>query len=102
MNWESNHINIGTVISNTKIEVTFLQLPPYNTKIKSINTSCGCSVAKFSSETNELKVLYTPDKVPIHLKESGYYISKKTITITYRDNSEDKLSFSARVIDKIK
>ena len=73
-------------------------------EIKNINISCGCTKVQPVFITGDepvkvlkvLKVKYTPSAVPKHLKRDWYQASQK-VTLTYEDNSQFKLTFTARV-----
>ena len=70
-------------------------------EIKNINISCGCTKVQPAFIAGDepvkvLKVKYTPGVVPKHLGRDWYQASQK-VTLTYEDNSQFKLTFTARV-----
>jgi hypothetical protein len=66
--------------------------------IKDISASCGCTKADYNKETNELKIVYTPKKIPPHLTIQGFYETYKYLTITYIDGEKEVLTFKAKII----
>lgn len=97
MKWQTKHINLGDLKVGKKIEITFVPLEELK-EINYMKSSCGCSTP--SLVNGKILVKYTPGSVPYHLIKRGWYKSTKTITIIYKDGSQDKLSFSAIVHKK--
>jgi len=94
MNWEQIKINIGEQRVGKKKVITFKPLGELK-EIASMVSSCGCSTPK--QVGNNIEVSYTPGSIPYHLVQQGFYTTTKKITITYKDNSKDVLSFTATV-----
>ncbi len=97
MNWEKTKIILEPLVVGKKTEVIFIpleELPP----ISSMKSSCGCSMPRIID--NKVVVNYTPGSVPIHLQKTGFYRSSQKITITYKDNKQDILRFTAIVSKK--
>lgn len=70
-------------------------------EIKNIHISCGCTKVQPVFITGDepvkvLKVKYTPGAVPKHLKK-GWYEASQKVTLTYEDNSQFRLTFTAKV-----
>lgn len=98
-NWRETKINIGEVKEGTIINVTFNSKESLK-NIKSITSSCGCSVPTYSSKTKILDVVYTPKSIPKHLVKQGFYKATKYITIVYEDEQKDILSFTSKITKK--
>ena len=96
-NWVSEHINIGALRVGVKKEVIFKTLKE-DLKIDSMKSSCKCSKPKYDKEKKTLSVTFTPGTIPQHLMHKGAYTTKKSISIRYKNGSEDIISFKATVI----
>jgi len=95
MNWKTNHIQLPDSNVGDKLKVRFHALQEI--QIKALSSSCGCSIPQYDEATKELVVQYVPTKVPKHLKKAGFYNTTKTITVTHKDGTVDKLTFSVKV-----
>lgn len=96
MSWINKDIETEDLKVGIKKEIVFkttTELP----QIKTLSSSCGCSVPTYSKEKRELKVVFTPKAVPQHLKTQGWYSSRKTITVGYVDGTKDVLSFKSKI-----
>jgi len=53
--------------------------------IRSVTTTCGCSVANIDNKKKEIKVTYTAAQVPIHFLQQGFreLAVAKTIEVKY-------------------
>lgn len=102
MEWESKNIDLGTVREKITKEIIFKIKGEVTKKISNLDSSCGCSLPKWDEEKGELKVIYTPGSVPKHLldKEQEFYKSSKSIYIKYEDDTNDVLTFTAKVTKK--
>ena len=94
-NWLNKNINLGTIRVGQKQNIIFESTSPLD--IKTILTSCGCTVPKYDMGKKKLTVTYTPGTVPIHLRHQGFYSSRKTITIYYKTGETEVLSFNAKI-----
>lgn len=94
MNWKSKHYNLGEIKVGIKKEIIFTPTEDLK-EINNMTSSCGCSLPKLIGNT--IVVIYTPGSIPTHLISIGKYDTTKTITINYKDNSQDILSFSATI-----
>lgn len=99
MNWETKSItgikaNVG---KRTKIVFKAVKELP---KIALLQSSCGCSTPDYNKKTRELIVSFKPGKIPLHLRNQGYYTTSKTITITYDTGVKDVLTFTSTVNKK--
>lgn len=99
MNWERKHINTEELIVGKKKQIIFIPIGEIPL-ISNISSSCGCSRPKLIDNT--IVVNFTPESVPQHMQKLGYYKSTKKITITYKDNTQDKLSFTSIIRKKQK
>lgn len=91
MKWEQTYQKIDSVVGK-KQEIEFIpdgEIP----EIAFMSSSCGCSKPRL--EDNKIIATFTPGSIPMHLKQYGMYKTTKKITITYKDNSQDLLSFTA-------
>lgn len=95
MTWQKTHINLGTIQQDKIKKITFVATENLN-DIKHINSSCGCATPIM--QNNLIIINYIPNYIPSHLLHVGMYTTKKTITIIYKDDTIDLLSFSATVI----
>ena len=98
MIWQKKHINLGVIKAHSKKELTFIPEGELN-NISSMVSSCGCSSPKQMGNT--IVVTYTPGAVPFHLQAKGEYKTTKNITITYDDGTQDVLSFTAIIKNKL-
>ena len=95
-NWETQHIDIGTIKSNKRQTIKFYAVKKLP-KIKEIHTGCSCSTGKFDEKNNVLSVQYYPFSVPIHLKSKGFYTISKRVYVIYENGDKDVLSFGCKV-----
>ena len=95
MNWKKKVINLGTIPVGKKQTIIFESTSPLD--IKTILTSCGCTIPKYDKGKKQLTITYTPGTVPIHLRHQGLYSSRKTITIYYKTGETEVLSFNAKI-----
>lgn len=67
--------------------------------ISNIQTSCGCSKAKYDPETKKMQVTYKADKMPRHLLGQPTPVQKVTkyVTVIYADSTKDVLSIKALI-----
>lgn len=99
MNWISKHLDIGEVKINKEVTIEF-KFDGDAKPIKNLNSSCGCSIPYYDEVNKLVRVKFTPGAIPVHLKkfQDFYVISNKTVTIRYKDGSQDVLSFSGIAI----
>ena len=95
MNWKSKHINLGIIAPETKHILTYQALEELD--VKDIIVSCGCMNAKYDEETRKVTLTYVSAGIPVHLRGEGKYDTHKTLTVRYRSETQDVLSFSATV-----
>jgi len=96
MSWINKYIetkDLKVGVKSTIVFKTTTELP----QIKTLSSSCGCSVPTYSKEKRELSVEYTPKVIPQHLKSQGWYRSTKSITVTYTNGTKDVLSFTSKI-----
>lgn len=100
MNWVQNIINLGQVKESSKNNLTFVATKKLD--ILKATPSCGtCTfVRKFNEKTLKLEVVYVPGKIPPQLRKSESIPIRKTITITYKDGTEEVLSFTAMLVKR--
>lgn len=98
MNWQNKHINLGVIKAHSKKVLTFVADGELN-NVSSMVSSCGCSSPK--QVDNTIVVTYTPGSVPFHLQAKGEYKTTKNITVYYIDGTQDVLSFTATVKNKL-
>lgn len=67
----------------------------------SVTSSCGCAEPRYGDDRKSIIIDYIPKKVPMHLKERGYYFDEKTVTAITKDRDIDKYIFKAKVWTKI-
>jgi acyl dehydratase len=63
--------------------------------IQTLHSSCGCSTPVFAG--GKLTVSFTPASVPLHLKEKGFYVTTKSITVDYVNGFREVLSFTSKI-----
>jgi|GEM_PF-2762993 len=98
MSWINKDIETEDLKVGVKTTITFkttTELP----QIKTLSSSCGCSVPTYSKEKRELSVAFTPKAVPQHLKTQGWYNSRKSISVGYMDGTKDVLTFKSKIIN---
>src|SRR4030067_1534917 len=98
MKWEQTEINLGSVKVKIKKDIVFQAIEDFK-KIKSVASSCGCSVPMWEESSKKLIVTYTPSNIPQHLLKENKteYTTKKSITLYYTDDSKETLVFTATV-----
>lgn len=86
-----------------------IEFPYDGIHIKDVAASCGCSDAKDDAQNKKVKVTYTAQDVPIHLKNEGKhtYTTTKKIAVRYwitdpNNIQELTLEFTATVMDKVR
>lgn len=89
--------NLGIIKSREEVTITF-DFPKVE-EIKDMESSCGCSKPIKDLKNKSVVVKYTPDRVPLHLKDQGTYITSKQIVITLKDDSIVLLKFNALIED---
>lgn len=92
MNWKDKKINAGNVKQNQVKHITFESLIDLIDNIKSINTSCGCTGAKYID--GKLEVNYRAGRVPINNNSND---SIQSIRITYNDGTTETLMFKITI-----
>lgn len=101
MKWKSTHIDLGIIQSGITIPVVYEadeELPP----IVGIKVSCGCSNTNgYNSNTRKLEISYRPEPVPIHLESINSYRPVLNILVNYEDGTQDGLTFTATIKDKL-
>lgn len=97
MKWEQTFKELGNSYVGIKQEIEFVPIGEIP-EINYMSSSCGCSVPKLID--NKIVVTFTPGSIPMHLKQFGMYKTSKKITITYKDNNQDILSFSTIIKKK--
>lgn len=106
--WKQKNIDLGEVKVGKEIIINFEYLGDITVNKNrwgkdDITVSCGCTSAVFNSKDKVLKVRFTPNPIPTHLKQEGKvsYSSQKSITINYKDADGkdiiDRLVFTAIV-----
>lgn len=76
-------------------QVVYFTNPFPDKKIKSLNSSCGCS--KPSIKNNVIKVVYKAKSIPKHLVYKGYYKTSSYVTIQYIDGTKKLLYINAKI-----
>lgn len=99
MKWIKKHIVTETLYVGKKKQINFVPIDELPL-IASLSSSCGCSTPKLVD--NQIVVIFTPGSIPSHLTQLGQYKQTGKIYITYRDNTQDTLSFTALVKRKEK
>jgi len=89
MNWKEKKINAGTVKQNQIKQITFESTEDLTDKIKSINTSCGCTGAKYID--GKLEVNYRAQRV------SSDKNSIQSIKINYINGTNETLMFKITI-----
>ena len=88
MYWEETKQSFGIIKEGKSIKFSFkhnINCP----EIISIASSCGCTRISYKPNDKTLEVIYKSGFVPKHLIEQEV---NKTITVTYRDGTEELLS----------
>lgn len=97
MNWLRKKIDMGTTNVGNRHNIVFIatsELP----EIKSMKSSCGCTVPIYDDKNRTVNVVYTAKEFPKHLKNSDWYLASPTILVTFADGSVDILSFTFKII----
>lgn len=100
MRWEAKKKQIGNVTVGERREIIFQALKDLP-EIDFIQTSCGCTGAKYKASARQVVASFRAKPVPKHLKGlQNHYSTYQTITINYKDGNKDFLNFSAKVIEQ--
>jgi len=104
INWERTDKELGNVFENTSHEIIFKMkgdkaIAKNAIGAYKITTSCGCSDAVWNEKSKVLKVNYNAGEIPVHLSSQGQkaMTTTKYVTITYSDDTTEKLSFTATI-----
>jgi len=97
MSWKLKHIKVQNAIVHKKLNITFNYIGELD-EIKSMSSSCGCSIPK--QVGNNIVVTFNPGPVPVHLHSVGQYVTTGRIFINYVNGVKDTLSFTAVVKNK--
>lgn len=101
MNWRQNNIDLGTLKVHQVTQVVFDYIGDHPEYIEqgNIKVGCGCSVANWNPETNQLIITYTPNPIPHHLlaERKHSYHSEKYAIVNYTNGQADKLIFTATI-----
>lgn len=99
-NWKETAISLGSLRAGEKKIFSF-ESESVLENIKEISASCtSCTkIIGYNPETKELKVEFKSGAFPVHLSLEGrnYYDVNKNITVSYQDNTNEKLYFSLRI-----
>ena len=87
-------VDLGEVHVGKKVVIIYTREEEKD-DIELVVASCGCS--KPEVKGNKIEVVYTPQPIPQHLKNQGFYLSTKVITIMYKDGSKETLKFTGKV-----
>lgn len=97
MSWIETTKNLGVIKQKSRNTIKYEYIG--DKVITNISKGCAKCTKVLGFKDNILEVLYTPNYVPIHLRNNpGYQDARKTIIITYEDGSKDILIITARVI----
>jgi len=97
MNWDKTSIDLGEVRQNKRQIIEFKAIKKLD--IVELGSSCGCSKPVFDKDNGILMVYYTPGEIPYHRRKEGFYSTEKSIDVRYKDDTQEKLSFSAKVVN---
>jgi hypothetical protein len=95
MNFKEIYKDIGEV--NVGIRYTIIYEALHKLDIETITTTCGCTKAGYSPDTNEVTLIYKPKPIPKHLSHKNEYVVIKPVTIYYKDGRSETLTFKATV-----
>jgi len=102
--WKEKIIDLGEIVAgkDANYEIIFEWMGEGEMPVREIKSSCTCSKSEVSYDDKSIKVEYKPKEFPIHLRRDGrnFFFTQKTITVTYKDNTIDVLSFKAKVYDE--
>jgi len=96
MNWDKTSIDLGEIKQNKRQVIEFKSVRDLD--IKQLSSSCGCSKPDFDKKSGVLRVYYSPSEIPYHRRKDGFYVTEKYIDVIYKDDTSERLSFSARVV----
>ena len=100
MRWKDRQVSLGNIKIGKKQRIVYQALEELP-EIKTLQSSCGCSIPVYDATNNQIIVTFSPGSVPKHLKGQGYYSTTKTITVTYIDGTKDVLSFTAKIFQRL-
>jgi len=92
--------DLGTIKVGSENEILFNFTD--DIVITKIDTPCDCTTAYVNPISKFIKVIYKPNPIPKHLKNS--YLTEKIFTISYSDKDmkmigDTTLSFIAKVVE---
>ena len=87
--WINPTINFGIIKRNKTKEFIYQGLPTMPV-INKITAACGCTSARFFSDTKQLRVTYKSGEIPKHIKTDSMEVLK-FIVIRYQDGTEETL-----------
>lgn len=98
MKWKDYYINLGNIKENTRHTLIYYLNDLKIEDVFSITPNCGsCTTVKTYDDT-KLVVEYHVQSIPKHLiYNPGWQDIRKVITITYKDSSQEILSFTAKI-----
>jgi hypothetical protein len=88
--WINPEVNFGTIKKGRSIDIVFkanINVP----KIKNIETSCGCTKAKFDEKEREIKVTFKAGEIPRHIT-TGMQSVNQFVKVFYEDGTIETLS----------
>lgn len=96
MKWKNKNKNIGDIRGTSKKVIEFTATQDLD--IRTLRSDCGCTKPVYNSKKRKLKVIFTPNSFPEHLKHLSVYKTTKYIYIEYNNGEKDVLSFSANIL----
>lgn len=96
MNWKELNIELGVLKEKQKIIFSFVAVKEL--EILKIKPGCASCTKVKKMQGRVLPIIFTAEKIPVHLKQQGYQKIKKQVIVTYKDGSKEVLSFTATVI----
>lgn len=95
--WKELEKNLGDLKEGSTTVVRFKLLKKISGfTIDKIETSCGCSKAKYDEKLNAIVVNFKAQKIPPHLEGQASYTAVKKVTV-HTSRGKFTLKFKARI-----
>jgi len=100
MMFQKTSHNFGTIKVGQEVIAEF----PYNESVQYILQVSGCPCANVRNMAKQrvIRIEYTPDIIPLHLKAQGFYVKKQNYHVKAQlidgTQAETHISFEAKII----
>lgn len=90
-------IQVGNIKQGTVYKTNYPFSP--GKKVTSITPSCGCMDSTYNKSEETIKFTYRAARLPrIVLENKGYSEISKFLTVTYEDNTSERINIIGKII----